>query len=413
VSRCCRQSYSPRCRSSLGRRRVGSPRRRFETRASANLPDGPYLYANAVKLSPSGQGLEGVRDQIETWLDRLVSAGLRPKAVVIDSLARQYGFGASLDRNQLADLVHLAAIRGLLLVLVQEVAGSDDDWVSFIPDVVIGVRRSEDRASNRLVRVEKNRFGPAADGDHLLELVQNGEPLVYPNIRAYSHGVADLRVFNSPGEPIGIPKLDRLYAKSFQGGGLVRRGSSLLLWGSEPVYLQSVALNFLNGATGTTPLVGNVTIGARSLLVLRTAPGFESLEVAVIGNLNSSPEGMLSRLLGAIATREQKTGQKLSRLCVGDLSVLAHLPQGDELGRALIQLPRILGQRTSQPAVALVDSGGSDWVHLVDASVKLERQPTAEGTPPSALVIYRSELDTRDGSISCPLSEIGVSVAPT
>jgi KaiC/GvpD/RAD55 family RecA-like ATPase len=131
------------------------------------------FFAGLLDLGASGDEQSQLGPAVDALLNQIVQTGGSPRVLVIDSLSDGYNLGGSAPR-QLADaLCKLAVERGLVLILLEEVADFRPSVWSFAVDVVLELRSAEGNQGlgmpdslGRRLTVIKNRFGPSDAGPH-------------------------------------------------------------------------------------------------------------------------------------------------------------------------------------------------------------------------------------------------------
>jgi KaiC/GvpD/RAD55 family RecA-like ATPase len=150
------------------------------------------FFAGLLDLGASGNEQAQLGLAVDALLKQIKQVGGRPRVLVIDSLSDGYNLGGSAPR-QLADaLCKLAVERGLVLLLLEEVADFRPSVWSFAVDVVLELKGSETNQGlgmpesfGRWLTVGKNRFGPSDGGPHEFSMAPESGLRVYPRPSAY------------------------------------------------------------------------------------------------------------------------------------------------------------------------------------------------------------------------------------
>jgi len=150
------------------------------------------IFAGLLELGSSGEEQAHLGPAVNSLLEEVTLAGgRRPRVLVIDSLSDGYGLGSSAPRPLADALSKLAAERGLVLILLEEIVDSRPSTWSFTADVVLELASGEEDRTpgspapfERRVTVIKNRFGPSDAGPHRFELLRSGLH-VFPRPTAY------------------------------------------------------------------------------------------------------------------------------------------------------------------------------------------------------------------------------------
>ena len=151
------------------------------------------IFAEMLDIGSSGEEVSKLGDAIEHVLIVIERAGGKPGVLVIDSLSDGYNLGATKAPRELADaLCKMAARRGMVLILLEEIVESRPSAWSFATDIVLQLSASEEVAALRLsdsyerrLAVAKNRLGPAEPGVHRYWIQPNWGIHVLPAPRAY------------------------------------------------------------------------------------------------------------------------------------------------------------------------------------------------------------------------------------
>jgi len=171
-------------REDLAERVVMAPFTKEEPRANECR-----IFAEMLDIGSSGDEVAKLGDAIEHVLRVIERAGGQPRVLVIDSLSDGYNLGATKAPRELADaLCKMAARKGMVLILLEEIVESRPSPWSFATDVVLQLSPSEDVAASgpsdsfeRRLTVAKNRLGPSEAGVHRYSILPNWGVNVLPN----------------------------------------------------------------------------------------------------------------------------------------------------------------------------------------------------------------------------------------
>ncbi len=150
------------------------------------------IFAEMLNIGSHGEEVSKLGDAIEHVLKGIERVGGQPRVLVIDSLSDGYNLGASAPRELADALCKMAARRGMILILLEEIFESRPSAWSFATDVVLQLSPSEDAAApgpsdsfERRLTVAKNRLGPSEAGVHRYLILPNWGVSVLPAPRAY------------------------------------------------------------------------------------------------------------------------------------------------------------------------------------------------------------------------------------
>jgi KaiC/GvpD/RAD55 family RecA-like ATPase len=156
-------------------------------------PDGDdcRIFAEMLDIGSPGEEVAKLGDAIEHLLKVIERVGGRPRVLVIDSLSDGYRLGASAPRELADALCKMAASKGMILILLEEILESTPSAWSFATDVVLQLGPSEGPAAGasesfeRRLTVAKNRFGPSEQGAQRFAILPAFGVRVLPHSRAY------------------------------------------------------------------------------------------------------------------------------------------------------------------------------------------------------------------------------------
>ncbi|MFS8065574.1 MAG: RAD55 family ATPase [Byssovorax sp.] len=227
-------------RSEFNERVVTAPFTKQEPRG-----DECRIFAEMLNIGSHGEEVSKLGDAIEHVLKVIELAGGQPGVLVIDSLSDGYNLGSSAPRELADVLCKMAARRGIILILLEEIFESSPSAWSFATDVVLQLSPSEEVAApgpsdsfERRLRVAKNRFGPSEAGVHRYSISPNVGVRVRPAAHAYlstwAHHIVlpDWKNNNLPSQSWAITLPDSW--PSFQT-------CVSAVYGSEPVNIRQIA----------------------------------------------------------------------------------------------------------------------------------------------------------------------------
>src|SRR5262249_14976872 len=150
------------------------------------------IFAGLLDIDPSAEEGPNIAHAVSDMLDAIKEAGGQPRIVVIDSLSEGYGLGASAPRRLADDLCKMAALRGLILILLEEsIALAPSVWC-FACDMVFELGASEDDHAPSMpslflhrIIVSKNRLGPSDPGPHRFNLLPGQGVRILPRPTSY------------------------------------------------------------------------------------------------------------------------------------------------------------------------------------------------------------------------------------
>ncbi|MEZ4390399.1 MAG: ATPase domain-containing protein [Polyangiales bacterium] len=290
--------------------------------------DSPRVFARVV-LPDVARTEDPIGDEVVRLLEWVARCGGDPRVLVVDSLSDGYGLGGKIARPAADALAKLAAQRGLCLVLVEEVQRLVPSPWCFAVDTVLELRLAgfPDRTrDDRSLSVTKHRFGSSDAGPHELALV-NARVSVLPDPEAWDRALAGgwWRLPVTATEPINSWGVTELTAE----------------WGKKQL---------ADYRTSTTRILADAPGSARRCARLLGAPDESGVLEIDLGAESSSLSGALHgsmiasphRLLTAMIEHLQVRSKSVSKVVVGDLSVLRGAENENALRRSLAQLARWL-----------------------------------------------------------------------
>jgi KaiC/GvpD/RAD55 family RecA-like ATPase len=315
------------------------------------------IFAEMLDIGSSGEEVAKLGDAIEHVLSVINDAGGKPRVLVIDSLSDGYNLGATKAPRELADaLCKMAARRGMVLILLEEIVESRPSAWSFATDVVLQLSASEDVAALRLsdsyerrIAVAKNRLGAAEPGVHRYLILPRWGISVLPAPRAYLSKWA-------PRVVLPDWKNDR---QKEQGWSITLpptwpqfQACVTAVHGFDPVAVRQIA----NKLGKSTPDRAHPVKSDIFLDFSRDDAPIEPIDMTLgelyklgLGNPYLSGDELLSAALAAIDYLKTK-GQSIRRVLVGDLQSLRSFWNAEGIRHALGVLMAIL-RRVGIPAI--------------------------------------------------------------
>lgn len=153
---------------------------------------GHRLFAGLLDLGESGEEQARLGLAVHALLNQVERAGGQPRVLVIDSLSNGYNLGSSTPRQLADSLCKLAAERGLVLILLEEIVDDRPSSWSFAVDLVLELSGGELESSTgqsaspeRRLKVVKHRFGPSHAGLHRFTVLAGQGLRVFPHPANY------------------------------------------------------------------------------------------------------------------------------------------------------------------------------------------------------------------------------------
>ena len=368
------------------------------------------IFAEMLDIGSSGEEVSKLGDAIEHVLIVIERAGGKPGVLVIDSLSDGYNLGATKAPRELADaLCKMAARRGMVLILLEEIVESRPSAWSFATDIVLQLSASEEVAALRLsdsyerrLGVAKNRLGPSEAGVHRYLILPKWGVSVLPAPRAYLSKWAPRVVLpdwkndtqKAQGWSIELPPTWPRFHTCVTA-----------VYGSETVEVRQIAEKLGRSTLNGAPLKGSDVF----LDFSRTDAPIEPADMTSgelyklgCGDPYMSGDVLLSVVLATI--EELRAREKfVRRVLVGDLQSLRSFWSADGIRHALGVLLTILRRacvpailfETAIPRTILVEPGVGDGYkafpvqqpRIVDfADVVIEIQSMAHGEQKEMIV---------------------------
>jgi KaiC/GvpD/RAD55 family RecA-like ATPase len=157
------------------------------------------IFAEMLDIGASGEEAAKLGDAIERVLAATERAGGKVGVLVLDSLSDGYNLGSSAPRELADALCKMAAQRGLILILLEEIIESKPSAWSFAADSVIelSLQREEDARAPfaRRLAVSKHRFSACEPGPHRFTIAANQGVYVLPHPATYIQPLAQALIF--------------------------------------------------------------------------------------------------------------------------------------------------------------------------------------------------------------------------
>jgi KaiC/GvpD/RAD55 family RecA-like ATPase len=348
------------------------------------------IYAGILDLGSPVDEQARLVPAIGALLAAIQAAGGTPRVLVVDSLSDGYHLGGSAPRPLADDLCKMAAKQGMVLVLLEETSNDAPSEWSFVTDIVIELGRSNEEASNdsdafeRVLRVVKNRFGPAEPGTHRFAIFPKTGVIALPRPRTYLAQWALEVVFpilpDAPrqkqgfyGVGSGVGTADfRACVTAIYGPdesdvlSLARTLGTTTEAGQEPIDGSDIVLNFNRFLPGgphhTTspegtidcgdPFVGGDWLLLRALdEVNRLICDKKAVRRVLVGDLQSirafsNPEGIRRAITVLVSLLRHahvpallfETSHEPSPLCVDVADVIVSLDRGSQVSKARVRV---------------------------------------------------------------------------
>lgn len=339
-------------------------------------PDASYvrIYSGLLDLGEgaaeeSVSKLEGAVEVLLAAAER--QAGRKVRVLVIDSLADGYGLGSKAPRLLADGICKLAAARGLVVVLLEEMVDVRSSAWSFAVDVVLELRTEQGLPEHRLW-VTKNRLGPVDVGPHRFTFISHAGIRIYPRPSAYRRSWARDKLMNGCEPRVfsqswGMKDLDQ-QLPPFRECVTAVVGLHIMLVGQLAFFLGQLATDKSSlDSMGSTIFY---RIGPGELASHRsTGQSLPSVVTVRWGMLDSGAE-LLSHLRDIIA-QQRTSGRVPHRVVIGDLRDVVYHSNEKEMIQSLstavallreLRVPTILFETvdhvtTASPALALADVG--------------------------------------------------------
>ena len=250
---CCSELLPTELDAQLAGLTFGRERRALRV---CNLPFGPRaapelrprIFASLIDVPETAEPDIGA--ELLRAIGEARDAQLRPRVLVIDSLAEGYRLVTAMPRYLADALAKFAAEQGLVLILVEEIEGSHDSRWTFVADVVLELAHQgaagTSSAEQRSMTIRKNRFGPAHVGPHPFAIQPAGGIEIYPRLGVYLSGAAGtLLPQDVPGR---IEPRWKLLGENGQTLELPHVGEVILLTGKDASLLSIATDSFTHGS---------------------------------------------------------------------------------------------------------------------------------------------------------------------
>lgn len=183
--------------------------------------ENPRIFTSLLDLGDEGVEPERLGDAITRLLDDVAAGNGNPKVLVIDSLSNGYKLGSDVPRPLADAIIKLAAARGLMLVLVEEVSDEkQSNWVFAVDTAIQLVPHLAETFSTTLpfsqidrpLAIVKHRLQRSDAGPHSYRIDSDGLR-VHPRLAAYMRDWKPAQLGPKEASPLsiqwGIPQVDR------------------------------------------------------------------------------------------------------------------------------------------------------------------------------------------------------------
>ncbi len=309
---------------------------------------------------------------LEALLDEATRAGATPRVLLLDALSESYQLGGTVSRELADGLAKLGAERGVVLVLVEEVddLGTPSAW-TFVVDLVIELERVSERRS---LRVTKNRFGAFDARTHELEFATGVGARVLPHPAAY------LQAWDGADTP-NVLGDDGLWAplNAHLPGLPPFRSAIVVVQGANSASTRLVAswLGDVQRADRWPDILVRFDEASSMSGVIRDLRQTDI--VLDLGDPYLSGHMLIDRVIQALDLIV-KGRQAPRRVMLGDLAVLEHFRDRDDLRRAILVVAHALA-REGLPVVLFettTRSWASDMASVVVDVIERETADAAD-----------------------------------
>lgn len=340
---------------SLGREAIREQVLTAPFSAASVTPDGCRIFAGILDIGSSGEETSRIDAAIVGLLEEVGRCGGRPRVVVIDSLSDGYRLGASAPRELADAMCKMAASRGAILILLEEIASSGPTVWSFAVDIAIQLSVGEGEPSpgapgtlERRLAVTKNRFGPSQIGVNHFAILSGEGVRVFPTSRAYLSQWApnvvlpqwENRVLPPPSWTVlDIPEDWALFHECVT-----------TVYGAEPEIIYRLASRIGSKQLDNQPCRGVDVILDFSIADVNAAPTTPSPAIIVrCGNQFSSGDRLLADAVRALESA-RLNNEPVRRVVIGDFQAIQTFWSADAIRRAISVFIAVL-RRTKIPAI--------------------------------------------------------------
>jgi KaiC/GvpD/RAD55 family RecA-like ATPase len=346
------------------------------------------IFAEMLDLGSSREEVAKLGDAIERVLAAIERAGGQSRVLVIDSLSDGYNLGSSAPRELADALCKMAAQRGMILILLEEIVESKPSVWSFAADCVIelSLQREEDTAALTLVRrlaVSKNRFSASEPGPHRFTITKNEGIHILPQPTAYLASWAQALV---------LPRVNPQQAQPQSWGQWLTKvpvdwppfGDCVTaIYGSEAQDIFAVASKL-----GTTAKSGRIAHGFDIFIDFQRDDGLLDMSLinasdsVVIGSGSPFTTGAWLIATATAATREiLSKGKTIRRVLIGDLQSLRTFCNAAGARQALTVLVLVL-RKAHVPVILFETSVPRTIERIADHIVGVTQEEIATPAPP-------------------------------
>lgn len=298
------------------------------------------IYSGLLDLGEgeAGEAVSRLEEAIAALLEAAPRrAGREPRVLVIDSLSDGYGLGARAPRV-LADAVcKLAAARGLVAVLLEEIAETHSSVWQFAVDTVLELMPAGPGEPWRRLLIAKHRFGPSESGPHRLHIRTPRGAEVFPSESCYARdwvkdwvlGQLRLQVgLESSSQPWSPDMLQRLgWLPAF------RECTTAIIGSSDYLYLHARLVGRETGDQLRERLGPGLVYSISKRHAISSADATGELEVV---GLDTTWSGLdFLEQLWAMIRQQREREKHPSRIIIGDLRDLEYHPDRSGMSSAI------------------------------------------------------------------------------
>lgn len=312
------------------------------------------IFAGILDIGSSGEEASRIDAALMALLDEVSHCGGCPRVAVIDSLSDGYRLGASAPRELADAICKMAASRGLVLILLEEITDSKPTAWSFAVDVVIQLGTNDRELSTeapgslgRHLAVTKNRFGPSQPGMHLFAISAGHGARVFPQPTAYlSQWASDVvlrqwenRLTPPPSWSIALPSDWPPFEKCISA-----------IYGTQSRVVYRLAASLGTKTAASLPCPGKDISLDFSVTDAEEIDGSPPETITIgCGNPFLSGERLLADAVNALE-QLRTSGQPVRRVLIGDLRAVRTFWNHDWIRRAIAVLVAIV-RRHGVPAI--------------------------------------------------------------
>jgi KaiC/GvpD/RAD55 family RecA-like ATPase len=300
------------------------------------------IYSGLLDLGEgeAGEAVSRLEEAIEALLEAaLKRAGREPRVLVIDSLSDGYGLGASAPRVLADTVCKLAAARGLVAVLLEEIAETHSSVWQFAVDTVLELMPAGPGEPWRRLLVAKHRFGPSESGPHRFQIRTLDGAEVFASESCYTRDWVRNRVLDQLRLQIGLESSLQPWSSAigiFQALDWLpafRECVTAIVGSSDYLYLYARLMGRETGDQLRERLGPGIVYSISKHHAIPPAEAAEELEVV---GLDTTWGGLdFLEHLWAMIRQQRESEKQPSRIIIGDLRDLEYHPDRSGMGSAI------------------------------------------------------------------------------